>query len=85
MGSGTEALLIALKTIGIKKGDEVITASNTAIPTISAIINSGAIPKLVDVGNDYLIDYTKIETEINKNTKAIIPVHLYGKCVLWMK
>lgn len=79
VGSGTEALLIALKAIDIKKGDEVITASNTAIPTISAIINSGATPKLVDVGNDYLIDFTKIETAINKNTKAIIPVHLYGQ------
>ena len=56
VGSGTEALLIALKSIDIKKGDEVITASNTAIPTISAIINSGAVPKLVDIGDDYLID-----------------------------
>ena len=79
VGSGTDALLISLKSIDIKKGDEVITAANTAIPTISAIINSGAIPKLVDIGDDYLIDCSKIETSITKKTKAIIPVHLYGQ------
>ena len=79
VGSGTDALLIALKSIDIKKGDEVITASNTAIPTISAIINSGAIPKLVDIRDDYLIDCSKIEKTITKKTKAIIPVHLYGQ------
>ena len=64
VSSGTDALLIALKSIDIKNGDEVITASNTAIPTISAIINSGATPKLVDVGNDYLIDCSKIENDL---------------------
>ena len=79
VGSGTDALLICLKSIGIKKGDEVITAANTAIPTISAIINAGAIPRLVDIGEDYLIDVKKIAKEINKKTKAIIPVHLYGQ------
>ena len=77
--SGTDALLISLKAIGVKKGDEVITAANTAIPTISAIINSGAKPRLVDVGDDYLMKPNKIENEITKKTKAIIPVHLYGQ------
>ena len=79
VGSGTDALYISLKALNIKNGDEVITAANTAIPTISAIVNSGAIPKLVDVGEDYLIDPLKIEKQINKKTKAIIPVHLYGQ------
>jgi len=77
--SGTDALFISLKSIGIKNGDEVITAANTAIPTISAIINSGAKPRLVDVSNDYLIDVKKIKKEITSKTKAIIPVHLYGQ------
>ena len=77
--SGTDALLISLMAIGVKRGDQVITASNTAIPTISAIINSGAIPVLVDVNDDYLMDHTKILKAINSKTKAIIPVHLYGK------
>ena len=79
VGSGTDALLISLLALNIKKGDEIITSANTAIPTISAIINSGANPRLVDIGDDYLIDYKKIEKSINKKTKAIIPVHLYGQ------
>ena len=79
VGSGTDAILLSLKSLGIGPGDEVITASNTAIPTISAIINSGAKPVLVDNGDDYLINTNKIEREINSNTKAIIPVHLYGQ------
>ena len=79
VGSGTDALLISLMAIGIKKGDEVITAANTAIPTISAIINSGAKPVLVDVDNNYLIDFKDLEKKISKKTKVIIPVHLYGK------
>ena len=79
VGSGTDALLISLKAINIRNGDEIITAANTAIPTISAIVNSGAKPKLVDVGEDYLIDTSKIERLITKKTKAIIPVHLYGQ------
>jgi len=79
VGSGTDALLISLKAIGVGKGDEIITAANTAIPTISAIINAGATPRLVDIDKNYLIDVNKIEKEINKKTKAIIPVHLYGQ------
>ena len=81
VGSGTDALLIALKTLGIgdNKGDEVITVSNTAIPTVSAIKSAGAKAVFVDIGNDYLIDVNKIQKYINKNTKAIIPVHLYGQ------
>lgn len=79
VGSATEALLISLKTLKLKKGDEIITAANTAIPTISAIINAGGTPRLVDVDDDYLIDINKIQKEINKNTKAIVPVHLYGQ------
>ena len=79
VGSGTDALYISLKALNIQKGDEVITAANTAIPTISAIVNSGAIPKLVDIGEDFLIDPLKIEKKINNKTKVIIPVHLYGQ------
>lgn len=77
--SGTDALLLSLRAINIKKNDEIITAANTAIPTISAIISAGGIPKLVDINKDYLIDVTKIEAEITSKTKAIIPVHLYGQ------
>ena len=79
VGSGTDALLISLISLKLKKNTEVIVPANTPIPTISAIINAGYKPKLVDVGNDYLIDTKKLETEINKRTKVIIPVHLYGQ------
>ena len=77
--SGTDALMISLMALNLKKGDEIITASNTAIPTISAIINSGAKPVLVDIKKDYLIDTNKIEKKITKKKKVIIPVHLYGQ------
>ena len=79
VGSGTDALLISLMSLGIKRGDEVITASNTAIPTISAIVNSGAKPVLVDIDENYLMDIKKLKKSISNKTKAIIPVHLYGK------
>ena len=81
VGSGTDALIIALRTlnIGNNHNDEVITVSNTAIPTISAIKSAGAKAVFVDIGNDYLINANKIQKHITKNTKAIIPVHLYGQ------
>ena len=79
VGSGTDALYIALLGLGIKPGDEIITVSNTAIPTISAIGSSGAKARFVDIGPDYLINTDNIEKYISKNTKAIIPVHLYGQ------
>ena len=75
VGSGTDALLISLMAIGINKGDEVITAANTAIPTISAIINSGAKPVLVDVDDNYLIDFKDIKKKISKSPK--VPTYLF--------
>jgi len=77
--NGTEALIIALKCLNIGFGDEVITVSNTAIPTVSAIRSVGAIPKFVDINDNYLINVSLIEKKISKKTKAIIAVHLYGQ------
>ena len=79
VGSGTEALYIAMKSLNIGPGDEVITVSNTAIPTASAITSAGATIKFVDINDQYLIDPNQISKNINKKTKAIIPVHLYGQ------
>ncbi|MBT3404888.1 DegT/DnrJ/EryC1/StrS family aminotransferase [archaeon] len=79
VNSGTDALKLALKAINIQQGDEVITVPNTAIPTVMAIIEAGAKPVFVDVGEDYLIDVSKIENAITPKTKAIMPVHLYGQ------
>ena len=79
VGNGSDALYIALKSLNIGKNDEVITVSNTAIPTVAAIINTGAKVKFADIGEDFLIDTNKIISLINKKTKAIIPVHLFGQ------
>ena len=79
VGNCTDAIFIALKSLNIGEGDEVITVSNTAVPTVTAIVNTGARPRFVDVNNNYLMDHNKIELAINKSTKAIIPVHLYGQ------
>ena len=69
VGSGTDALLISLMAIGIRRGDEVITAANTAIPTISAIKNSGANPILVDINDDYLINFDDLKKKLQIKPK----------------
>lgn len=76
--NATNALFLILKSVGIKKNDEVITVANTAIPTVSAIRQSGAKPVFVDVNENALIDINKIKKVISPKTKAIIVVHLYG-------
>ena len=79
VGNGTDAIILALKALGIGPGDEVISVSNTFISTISSIALVGAKPVLVDVRGDYNIDPELIEKAITKNTKAILPVHLTGR------
>lgn len=80
VGSGTDALHLALLANGIGKGDEVITAANTFIATALAISFTGAKPVMVDVNErNFNIDTKKIEEKITGKTKAIIPVHLYGQ------
>ena len=76
--NGTNAIFLGLKALNIGKGDKVITVPNTAIPTVSAICQAGAQPVFVDVNDSSLIDVNKIEEKIDSQTKAIIPVHLYG-------
>src|SRR3989344_528324 len=81
VNSGTDALFIALKTLEIGKGDEVINVPNTAIPTVSAICTTGAKPVFVDVNpKTFLINVNQIREHITKNTKCVLPVHLYGQC-----
>jgi dTDP-4-amino-4,6-dideoxygalactose transaminase len=77
VGSGTEALHIALAAAGVGAGDEVITVAHTAVATAAAIRMCGATPVFVDIDpNTYTIDPARIE--VTKKTKAIVPVHLYG-------
>ena len=77
VGSGTDALILALKALGIKQGDEVITSGHTFWATIEAIIHCGATPIIVDIFENGTID-TDLERYINAKTKAIIPVHISG-------
>lgn len=78
VNSGTDALFLSLLALGIGKGDEVITVSNTFIATIQAIIHTGATPILIDVKEDELMDVDQLELAITPNTKAIIPVQYTG-------
>jgi dTDP-4-amino-4,6-dideoxygalactose transaminase len=80
VANGTDALYIALRTLGVGPGDEVITAANTFVATSEAIRMAGAQVVFCDCDpKTYNIDVTKIETKITPKTKAIIPVHLYGQ------
>ncbi len=80
VSSGTEALHLSLKAIGIKEGDEVILPANTYIATALAVSYVGAKPILADIDEKtYNIKCSEIEKSITKKTKAIIPVHLYGQ------
>lgn len=78
VGSGTDALILPLKAVGIGPGDEVITAANTFVATVGAIAMCGAIPVFVDNNEQFTIDVSKIEVAITTKTKAIMPVHLSG-------
>lgn len=80
VANGTDGLILALKGLGIGRGDEVITVSHTALATVAAIIASGAKPVLVDIDPAcYTIDPEALERAITKKTKAIVAVHLYGQ------
>ena len=79
VSSGSMGLLLSLKSLGLGPNDEVITVSNSDIPTSHAISLVGAKIKWVDINENTLnIDENKIEKSINKKTKAILPVHLFG-------
>lgn len=78
VGSGTDALFLSLKALGVDKGDEVITTPFTFYATIGAIVTAGAKPVFVDVGADYNINPALIEEKITAKTKAILPVHWSG-------
>ena len=80
VNSGTDALILAVRALGIGKGDEVIVPAGTYIASVLGITENGATPVYVDSDSDtLLIDAKKIESVITPRTKAILPVHLYGQ------
>jgi UDP-2-acetamido-2-deoxy-ribo-hexuluronate aminotransferase len=81
VSSGTDALLISMMALNIKKGDEVITSSFTFISAVEAIKLLGAKPVYVDIEeSSYNLSYKNIEKAVTKNTKLIIPISLFGQC-----
>ena len=82
VANGTDAIYIALRTLGVGPGDEVITVANSWISTSETITQAGARPVFVDIDPEfYTIDVDKISEKITPKTKAVIPVHLYGQPV----
>ena len=82
VGSGTDALQLAIRACGVSSGDEVITVSHTFFATVEAIVYANARPILVDVDErSMLMDAGAVAAAITPRTKAIIPVHLYGRTV----
>jgi len=75
----TDALYIALKALGVGEGDEVITVSNTAVPTCTAISMTGAEPVFVDIDEHSLMNVEELPSAITDKTKVILPVHLFGQ------
>ncbi|MDC3204478.1 DegT/DnrJ/EryC1/StrS family aminotransferase [Pelagibacteraceae bacterium] len=78
VNSGTDAIKLSLKALGIGPGDEVITAANTFVATVGAISEIGAIPIFVDCDDTFCMNTNLIESKINDKTKAILPVHFTG-------
>ncbi len=78
VNSGTDAIKLSLKCIGVKHGDEIITAANTFVATVGAICELGAKPVFVDCDDSFCMNVNLIEKKINRKTKAIVPVHFTG-------
>ena len=82
VNSGTDAIFLGLKALDIGIGSEVITVSNTAVPTVSAVVSTGATPRFVDIDPEsYLMDIAELDKAVTAKSKCILPVHLYGQCV----
>ena len=78
VNSGTDAIKLSLRALGVSAGDEVITAANTFVATVGAIAEIGAVPVFVDCNENFCMDVSLIEAAITERTRAIVPVHFTG-------
>ncbi len=81
VGTGTDALKLPLKALGIGPGDDVLTCANTFVATVGAIAELGASPTFIDCTDTFCMDLDRLEDAITTRTKAIMPVHLTGEMV----
>jgi dTDP-4-amino-4,6-dideoxygalactose transaminase len=80
VGNGTDAIALALLAVGVKAGEEVITVSHTAVATVAAIEQIGAVPVFADIDpRTRCMDPAHLPGLISENTRAIVPVHMYGQ------
>jgi aminotransferase EvaB len=80
--NGTNAIALALNAAGVQRGDDVITVSNTAAPTVVATAAVGTRVRFVDIDREtYLMDTAQLESALTERTTCVLPVHLYGQCV----
>jgi dTDP-3-amino-3,4,6-trideoxy-alpha-D-glucose transaminase len=80
VASGTDALELALRSLDIGPGDEVVTQANTCVPTIAAIVRTGATPVLCDADETASMSVASAASAVSPATRALLPVHLYGHC-----
>ena len=80
VNSGTDALILAFRAIGIQPGDEVLVPAGTYIASVIGVTENGGTPVFIDMDDHMEIDVDAIESKITAKTKAILPVHLFGQC-----
>jgi dTDP-3-amino-3,4,6-trideoxy-alpha-D-glucose transaminase len=81
VASGTDAVELALRAVGVQPGDEVITQANTCVPTVTGIVGAGGSPVLCDADpRSGTMDLDSLAAAISERTRAVVPVHLYGQC-----
>jgi dTDP-4-amino-4,6-dideoxygalactose transaminase len=81
VASGTEAITLALRAVGVEPGDEVIVPANTCVPTVAGVEAAGAVPVLADVDPEtWTLDPESAAAAVTARTRAVVPVHLYGLC-----
>jgi len=78
VNSGTDAIKLSLRSVGVGYGDEVITSANTFVATVGAISELGAVPVFIDCDDTFCMDVDQVESAISSKTKAIVPVHFTG-------